>query len=334
MSEATIEWKQWDGAAGVVRIARGKSDHHYAVTATPDGYRLVKQAAMPDTLDVRRLPTGRLACPCPAAKFNYQKCKHILALEQLPTMSDIAAKLRAFFPADKIGWKPQSVSKDKTKAMAVAYIDARDVMDRLDEVVGMANWRDEYVVLPGGNVQCTLAVRIDGEWITKVDVGGESDQKSDGDRTKAAYSDALKRAAVKFGIGRYLYDFPMQWLPFDGFKFTRQPTLPAWADPARQGKPADAKAADTQVAPASTRHTGDTDTPTFEESVAVLADLRDSLEVAESAARINEIMSYPEVKSLRGKYREQAWELIQAAGKRLNLKYLKDAKKFIESVAA
>ena len=48
---------------------------------------------------------------------------------------------------------------------------------------------------------------------------------------KAAFSDALKRAAVKFGVGRYLYRLPAQWLDYDSQKrqFARPPTLPDWA---------------------------------------------------------------------------------------------------------
>src|SRR5262249_14174357 len=60
------------------------------------------------------------------------------------------------------------------------------------------------------------------------DVGGQSEQPDGGDRLKAAFSDALKRAAVKFGIGRYLYRLPSQWVDYDDKKrrFVRQPQLP------------------------------------------------------------------------------------------------------------
>src|SRR5262249_31196354 len=81
---------------------------------------------------------------------------------------------------------------------------------------------------------CRLRLRIGNRWITKVDVGGPSEQPDGGDRLKAAFSDALKRAAVKFGVGRYLYRLPSQWLDYDPQKrqFTRTPTLPEWALPA------------------------------------------------------------------------------------------------------
>ncbi len=84
-------------------------------------------------------------------------------------------------------------------------------------------------MMPDGSALCKLRLRIDGEWIQKMDVGGESEQKDEGDRHKAAISDALKRAAVKFGIGRYLYRIPSAWFDYDPAKkkFATTPTLPA-----------------------------------------------------------------------------------------------------------
>jgi hypothetical protein len=131
--------------------------------------------------------------------------------------------------------------------MALAYVDARAIQDRLDDVLGVDGWQDEYECLPDGSVVCRLRLRLGNEWITKMDVGGPSEQPDSGDRMKAAFSDALKRAAVKFGIGRYLYRLPAQWLDYDPQKrqFLRAPSLPAWARPApeapklaTQGRPA------------------------------------------------------------------------------------------------
>ena len=149
----------------------------------------------------------------------------------------VQERLAAPFPADVVGWKPQTVKGNR--AVACAYIDARDVMDRLDEVVGVGNWSDDYTPLPDGQVMCRLTVHLpEIGTITKSDVGGESQQPDEGDRVKAAFSDALKRAAVKFGIGRYLYRLPAQWLDYDPQKktFTQSPRLPDWAIPKPNGK--------------------------------------------------------------------------------------------------
>jgi hypothetical protein len=143
--------------------------------------------------------------------------------------NDIAAALRAPFAAEDVKFKPAVVSGNR--ALAVAYVDARTIMDRLDEVLGVDGWQDRYEVLPDGNVACRLRCKIGEQWITKVDVGGPSEQPDDGDKLKAAFSDALKRAAVKFGIGRFLYHVPHQWCDYDPKKrcFVTAPKLPAWA---------------------------------------------------------------------------------------------------------
>jgi hypothetical protein len=137
------------------------------------------------------------------------------------------------FPTKSLGWKPQTISKNGDSALAVCFIDARDVMDRLDEVIGVQNWKDEYEFLQDGSAMCHLSVRFGDEWVTKVDVGSESDQKDSGDRHKSAISDSLKRAAVKFGVGRYIYSLPLQWCPYDSVKkvFKQTPSLPDFAIP-------------------------------------------------------------------------------------------------------
>jgi hypothetical protein len=145
---------------------------------------------------------------------------------------NIQDRLAEPFDHTEVKWKPQSVKGDR--ALAICYIDARCVMDRLDDVFGVGGWSDSYELHGDGNIKCNLSCLIDGHWVTKSDVGGESEQPDDGDRTKAAFSDALKRAAVKFGVGRYLYRLAHQWVAYDPQKkrFAQEPRLPAWAIPA------------------------------------------------------------------------------------------------------
>jgi hypothetical protein len=140
--------------------------------------------------------------------------------------------LAAPFDLREVKFKPGVVSGNR--ALALAYVDARVIQDRLDEVLGVTGWQDEYDCLPDGSVVCRLHLRLGAEWITKMDVGGQSEQPDEGDRRKAAFSDALKRAAVKFGIGRYLYRLPPLWVDYDPHKrqFTKTPALPPAAVPA------------------------------------------------------------------------------------------------------
>jgi hypothetical protein len=205
------------------------------------------------------------ACTCPDWQHHCRnteiRCKHIEATRlAAPTMSatppgdslsmnhtleQITAALAAPFPASVINWKPQAVSKDKTKALAVAYIDARDVMARLDEVVGPFNWQVKHEQA-GDQTVTGLGIKhpLTGEWVWKYDVGfvGGSESKDDDEQVKAikgTASDGLKRAAVAWGIGRYLYSLPKTWVEFDADKrqLKTTPVLPLWAIPEADRQP-------------------------------------------------------------------------------------------------
>lgn len=148
--------------------------------------------------------------------------------------SEIIRRLTAEFDANEIKWKPAMVKGDR--CLALCYLDARAIMDRLDSVVGVMGWKDAYRILDDGCVVCKLSIQIGDKWITKSDVGSPSEQGDFGDRRKAAFSDALKRAAVKFGIGRYLYSMPSQWVDYDAQKkrMVRTPVIPSrFADAGR-----------------------------------------------------------------------------------------------------
>ena len=162
------------------------------------------------------------------------------------------AKLAALFDPKEIEWRAGATNGDKTKAMAVAYITSRAIMNRLDAVVGPENWRDNYMPGPSGGVMCGLSIRVNGEWITKYDGADNSDIEA----VKGGFSDAIKRAAVKWGIGRYLYDLDGQWVRCEVFgktiKLSEQPKLPVWAIPGGKKQPVDTPAA--QPAPNGNSH--------------------------------------------------------------------------------
>jgi len=143
----------------------------------------------------------------------------------------IAQLLAEPFDPKEVKFKPQSAKGNR--ALALAYVDSRAIQDRLDSVLGIENWMDEYEILPEGSVVCKLRLKFPDGWVTKSDVGSPSEQPDAGDRLKAAFSDSLKRTAVKFGIGRYLYRLPAVWADYDPAKrqFAQTPELPAWARP-------------------------------------------------------------------------------------------------------
>ena len=102
-------------------------------------------------------------------------------------------------------WRVQSTKYGK--ATCVAYIDARDCMDILDEVVGVENWQDKYYEADG-KLFCAVGIFAGECWVWKADTGTESNVEKE----KGKSSDAFKRACVKHGIGRFLYRLPMQIL--------------------------------------------------------------------------------------------------------------------------
>jgi hypothetical protein len=149
------------------------------------------------------------------------------------TAEPIALALAEPFALAEIQFKPKKVSGNR--ALAIAFVDARAIQDRLDEVLGVDGWQDEYRCLPDGSVVCRLRLRIGSEWIAKTDVGSQSEQSEGGDRLKGAFSDALKRVAVKFGVGRYLYRLSGQWVDYNPKlkQLAGTPQLPAWALPTK-----------------------------------------------------------------------------------------------------
>jgi hypothetical protein len=123
-----------------------------------------------------------------------------------PRMS-IMEQLRYPFEKSQISWRVGSTNQDKTKGMALAYIDARDVMARLDLVMG-ADWQCRYTHCGPQGTICEIGLLIDGDWRWRSNGAGETDFEA----TKGAMSDAFKRAAVLWGVGQYLYGLGSPWV--------------------------------------------------------------------------------------------------------------------------
>lgn len=157
------------------------------------------------------------------------------------------AKLREPFAATDIEWRVGRAGKNSRGiwAMCLAYITNRAIMERLDDVCGPTNWRNDYREAPAGGVLCGLSIRVGDEWVTKWDGAENTDMEA----VKGGLSGAMKRAAVQWGIGRYLYDLPEGWATIsdsgryygktkDGDVFHWDPpALPEWALPGGSGRP-------------------------------------------------------------------------------------------------
>lgn len=145
-------------------------------------------------------------------------------------MIDFGVLTKPFKP-NEIEWRIGSTTADKTRGLALAYMDARAVMNRLDEVCGAVNWQCRYSHADSKTV-CEIGIRIttlewaplpeaventrttyiqNHEWIWKADGAGDTNFEAE----KGALSDAFKRAAGRWGIGRYLYDLEAKWVSIE-----------------------------------------------------------------------------------------------------------------------
>ena len=139
-------------------------------------------------------------------------------------------QLKEPFDPKFIKWRVGTTKQDKSQGLALAYLDAREVYKRLDDVCGAGGWQDKYIEIKDGFI-CELSILIDGQWITKSDSADFTDIEA----IKGGASSAMKRAAAVWGIGRYLYYLPNVWVDLKpigkSYGLKDIPELPEWAMP-------------------------------------------------------------------------------------------------------
>ena len=122
-------------------------------------------------------------------------------------------KLSKKFPEDDIEWRVQQCGQGNNGpwALIIPYITSRAIMQRLDDVVGPGKWKNEFTASPcGTGYMCGISIKVDGEWVTRWD-GSEKTGNGSIDQVKSTMSSAMKRTGVQWGIGRYLYQFEVQF---------------------------------------------------------------------------------------------------------------------------
>jgi hypothetical protein len=135
-------------------------------------------------------------------------------MDETASLQSYCDALSEPFAPELISWRVGPTNEksrkpdDPIRGQPLCYIDARTVMDRLDNVCGFDNWQNSYTPGMGTSIVCNIGIRIAGEWIWKADGAGVTDMEAD----KGALSDAFKRSAVRWGIGRYLYDIKAPWI--------------------------------------------------------------------------------------------------------------------------
>ena len=110
-----------------------------------------------------------------------------------------------------IEWRISATTKDKARGLAVPYVTNRAIQNRLDDTVGVDGWYNEFAAWKNGSAQlCGISIYLKEQalWLTKWDGADDSDIES----VKGGLSDSMKRAAVEWGIGRYLYGMTQLWV--------------------------------------------------------------------------------------------------------------------------
>lgn len=140
-------------------------------------------------------------------------------------IKEIMKKLQEPFEDSEIEFRVGATNSDKTKGMALAYVQARAIQNRLDSLFGVDGWSVSYKEITAGFI-CSLSVKINDKWITKEDGAPTTEFES----VKGGISSAFKRVASSgFGIGRYLYNAKNMWFPIKqqgrGYIFITEPKL-------------------------------------------------------------------------------------------------------------
>jgi len=121
----------------------------------------------------------------------------------------IYQEMKRPFPEKEIRWRAGATTRDKTKAQALPYAEPRVYEDRLNQVIGH-DWECRFITWDSHKIICELTIL--GKTRSS---SGESEENNPSIVGTTAEAQAFKRACSKFGLGRYLYDFPSPWVPYD-----------------------------------------------------------------------------------------------------------------------
>lgn len=128
-------------------------------------------------------------------------------------------------PATDISWRAGAVSRDKKRARALVYAEPRAYEDVLNRLCP-ADWSVTFQPWGENKVICNLTIC----GVTRSSTGEyEEGGRGAVAQGTVAEAQAFKRACVKFGLFRYLYDIESPWVEYDEEKraLKQTPTLPA-----------------------------------------------------------------------------------------------------------
>jgi hypothetical protein len=169
-----------------------------------------------------------------------------LSAEQV---KQLVAELEVPFDSAQIEWRVMNTTKNgqPLRGQVVPYADQRAYTDRLNALFTPAGWTRKYTIQASSNFERSQDKKIVAKVLVSCELtifglGSHSatgeEFADDPNALTAAEAQAFKRAAVCFGLGRYLYYFTGTWVDLDDHKRPKNvPQLAGWATPAgwRQG---------------------------------------------------------------------------------------------------
>lgn len=141
------------------------------------------------------------------------------------TLASIEAALRQPFRPEDVKFLPKSPTKNEQgqwRCLAFPYADKRAYEDRLNELA-FEQWSTPYtpplvagnkLVIPVTVILCDVA-RTDYGEATLTSLNRNGEVREEENSATEGYSQGFRRACSQFGLGRYFYDLPKLWLPYD-----------------------------------------------------------------------------------------------------------------------
>ena len=133
----------------------------------------------------------------------------------------IFAALAAPLDPSRVSWRVGSTTGDESEALP-SLTSTHGTYTTASISLSAPTSGNAATPMPSKKTVCEIGIKIGDEWVWKANGAGDSDIEAE----KGALSDALKRAAVVWGVGRYLYSLEAIWVELDvvekdGKKFVR-----------------------------------------------------------------------------------------------------------------
>jgi hypothetical protein len=161
-----------------------------------------------------------------AEEYEQQTAAPVVPLSFAKTLSTLKQPVDPRLIKQREGWRDRNGNQHM-----VEYVEWHTVADILDRVAPTWSHSVRGIVQIGDMVAVTAAISIDG--VTREGVGTGNAENETG--IKKAEHDALKRAAIKFGIARELYQRESEVIERDGAgpqpgEFPKDPLAKSMAD--------------------------------------------------------------------------------------------------------